>query len=171
MVQTTTALLFFVFLRTWHYFEFYHMETQVLLPPAAVLHTQLFISPTSSQAGGPEICSAAPALPLAVLTSANAVALVPALAPPGSIFICALDTATNHGDKQGRGPHGISCPLDVHPEVDPAGGGDTTKKRACMGMLKGSGVIAWCKQHGKGLAVQMRGLPYWSRCATLLTLV
>lgn len=135
MVQTTTALLFFVFLRTWQYFEFYHMETQVLLPPppqAAASHTQLFIGPISSQAGGPEIRPAASALPLPVLTSASAVALVPDLASPGSIFICTLNTVNNHGDAQSRGLHGISCPLDAHPEVGPAGGADATK-RTSMG--------------------------------------
>lgn len=100
-----------------------------------------------------------PALPLAVLTSANAVTLVPDLARPSSIFSCILNAAHNHGDKQGRGPHGISCLLDIHPEVDPAGGGDATEKQACTGMVKGGGLTARCKEHGEGLAVHAAWAP------------
>lgn len=60
---------------------------------------------------------------LAALSSGNAVTLVSDLALPGSTFICPLN-AVNQGAEQDRGPLGISCPLDIHPEVDPAGGGD-----------------------------------------------
>lgn len=67
----------------------------------------------------------APALHLAVLSPGNAVTLVRDLALPGSSFICSLNTAHNQCAEQDSGALGISCPLDIHPEVDPAGGGDT----------------------------------------------
>lgn len=53
------------------------METGPPAPLAAAFHMQLFTGPISSQAGEPDTCSAAPALSLAGLTSADAVTLVP----------------------------------------------------------------------------------------------
>ncbi|XP_050187877.1 uncharacterized protein LOC126648616 [Myiozetetes cayanensis] len=76
----------FVFLRIWHYFELYHMETQVFLSPAAALNIQVFIGPISNQG------AVAPALHLEVLSSGNAVALVLDLTPQDSFFICTLNT-------------------------------------------------------------------------------